>query len=96
MQISGLDGLQRNLEEAQKALRELDGDLGSIGFNPNDPTSIEGAIAEVTRIVDGRLGSYASNPIVGPIAEQLKSKYREQILEKAAAARLESTNQDDR
>lgn len=96
MKISGLDKLQRNLKEAQTALSELDGDLGSVSFNPNDPASIERAIEEVARIVDSRVGAHASNPIVRPIAEQLKSKYREQILERAAAMRLGSTKPDDK
>ena len=88
--VTGLDKLQKNLKDAQRALSELDGELGVVNFDPNDPASIEGAIQSVNRMIDDRLGEYSSNLIVGPLAEQMKEKYRESILEKAAEARLKS------
>ncbi|HBO5549737.1 hypothetical protein [Pseudomonas aeruginosa] len=92
--ITGLDKLQKNLKDAQRALSDLDGELGVVNFNPNDPASIEGAIQSVNRMIDDRLGECSSNPIVGPLAEQMKEKYRESILEKAAEARLKSDGND--
>lgn len=88
--ITGLDKLQRDLEEAQRALGELDGELGTVNFNPHDPASIETAIQSVYRMVDDRAGQYASNPVVGPMIEQMKESYRENILQKAAEARLQA------
>lgn len=88
--ITGLDKLQKNLKDAERALSESDGELGVVNFDPNDPASIEGAIQSVNRMIDERLSEYSSNPIVGPLAEQMKEKYRESILENAAAARLQS------
>ncbi|RIA22555.1 hypothetical protein DFO61_3243 [Ectopseudomonas oleovorans] len=88
--ITGLDKLQRDLEEAQRALGELDGELGTINFNPHDPSSIEAAIQSVYRMVDERAGRYASNPVVGPMIEEMKESYRESILQKAAEARLQA------
>ena len=93
--ISGLDKLTRELDDAQKAMEALDGELGTVRFDPHDPASIEAAIQEVERLVDERVGSYASNSIVGPLAEQMKERYREAILEKAAAARLEGDQDDE-
>lgn len=87
--ISGLDGLSKSLEEAARALEGIDGELGSVSFDPNDPASIENAIAEIARLVDEKLGAYGSNPIVAQMAEGMKESYRNGILEKAAAARLE-------
>lgn len=87
--INGLDELTRNLEQAQKAMEELDGELGTVSFSPDDPASIEAAIQEVEKLIDERLGPYLSNSIIGPMAEDLKQKYREGIIENAAAARLE-------
>ena len=87
-EIKGLDHLSRQLEDAQKALGALDGELGTIHFDPHDPASIEVAIQQIHSIVDARLGEYASNPIVGPLAAQMKEKYRAGIIERAAAARL--------
>ena len=87
--ISGFDGLSKTLQEAAKALEGVDGEFGSVTFDPNDPTSIENAIAEIARLVDEKLGAYGSNPIVAQMAEGMKESYRNGILEKAAAARLE-------
>lgn len=86
--ITGLDKLQRELEETQRALSDLDGKLGAVSFDPHDPASIEAAIQSVNQLVDQRAEQYASNPIVKPIITQLKESYRERIVEKAAAARL--------
>ena len=85
--ITGLDKLSRDLEDAQKAMTAMDGELGSVRFDPHDPASIEAAIQEVDRLIDERLGSYASNPLIGPLAEGMKEQYRQGIIDKAAAAR---------
>lgn len=89
MKITGFDKLNRQLEDAQKAISELDGELGSVTFTPDDPASIESAIQQVESIIDERVGRYASNPFVAPLIEGLKEQYREGIIERAAAARLE-------
>ena len=93
LKISGLDTLTRQLEDASRAFGEIDGQLGTVSFNPHDPASIEAAIAEVEAMVDGKLGAYDSNPIVAPLAAQMKEKYRTAIIDKAAAARLAGENQ---
>ena len=87
--INGFDKLSRDLEEAQKAIAAIDGELGTVSFNADDPASIEAAIQVAATLIDDRLGSYASNPIIGPMAESLKERYREGILDKAVAARIE-------
>ena len=88
----GLEKLQRQLAEAQKALENIDGGFGSVTFNPLDPGSIEAAIAQIDAMIDKKLGAYSSNPLIGPLSEQMKASYREQLLERAAAARLEGSN----
>lgn len=92
--ISGLENLQKNLKEAESALAELDGELGVVNFDPVDPASIEAAIQSVNRMVDERIGEYSADPILGPLADQMKEKYRESILQKAAEARLKP-NEDE-
>jgi hypothetical protein len=84
-----LDKFQKQIEEAQRAFAELDGELGVVNFNPEDPGSIEGAIAQVNAIIDERVGMYSTNPFVGPMIDEMKEAYRNGIIEKAAAARLE-------
>lgn len=88
MMIKGLDKLQRDLKQAQIALKELDGTLCTINFDPFDPASIEHAIQEVSDTIDRRVGAYAANPFVGPLIEGMKENYRERIIEQAAEKRL--------
>lgn len=94
MRITGFDKLQRELKEAQEALSALDGEVGRVHFNPDDPASIDGAIKEMEGILDERIGRFASNPIVAPLIEGAKESYRQAILEKAAEARLENDDNE--
>lgn len=89
VKITGLDKLTRTLAEAQKAIAAIDGELGAVNFNPNDPGSIEAAIAQMEAMIDERLGDYASNPIVAPMMEGMKERYRDAIIERATQARME-------
>lgn len=93
--ITGLDNLQKNLKEAQLALQELDGNLGTVQFDPNDPSSIEAAIQSVNKMIDERVASYSENLLVGSLADQMKESYREAIIRKAAEARLNPSNDDE-
>ena len=88
LRIKGLDQLQRQLQEAQNALQEIDGEIGIVSFEPNDPGSIEAAINTINKLIDERIGNYSSNPFISPIIDGMKRQYRESILEKAAAERL--------
>ena len=88
VKIEGLDELTRDLADAQKALSAIDGELGSVSFDPHDPGSIDAAIQEVERLVDEQLGAYAANALVGPIAQSMKAQYRQAIIDQAAAARV--------
>lgn len=91
-EISGLDELGRQLTDAQKALEVLDGELGTVSFDPGDPASIEAAIQSVEAVIDERIGCYASNPIIAPLADEMKKKYREAIIDRAAEARLKGSD----
>jgi len=90
LKITGIDKLQKELKQAEQALSELDGELGVVKFNPHEPASIEAAIQSVNQMIDSRIEPYTDNPIVGPLAAQMKEIYRESILQKAAEARLRS------
>lgn len=91
--IEGLDELQKELSEASKAMEEMDGELGSVSLNPHDPSSIEAAISRTNQMIDEKLGSYSDNSIIGPMIEELKEKYRDSLLEKAAEARLKGEDE---
>ena len=93
MKITGLDKLTKQLEEAQKAFADIDGELGTVSFDPSDPSSIELAINSMNDLVDQRVGRYAANPLVAPLIDAMKEQYRSAILEQAAAARLKGNDE---
>ncbi len=86
--VTGLDKLTKELDDAQRALAEIDGDIGNVSLDPHDPASIERAIVSMEQMIDAKVGRYAKNAIVGPMIDQMKEQYRAAILQKAAAARL--------
>ncbi|KWT04665.1 hypothetical protein [Pseudomonas savastanoi] len=88
--LKGLDQLQRQLKEAGEVIKNLDGNLCVVNFDPGDPESIEQAIQQIEAAIDERTGRYASNPFIGPLAAEMKERYRAEIVERAAAARLET------
>jgi hypothetical protein len=92
MKITGLDNLTKQLNDAQRAFSEIDGELGCVSFDPKDPAAIEHAIKNMEALVGARLGAYEDNPLVAPLAEQMKQRYRQAIIDKAAAARLKEGN----
>lgn len=89
MDITGLDALVRDMKELEKAVAELDGDIARVSFDPHDPQSIEQAIQQLYAAIDDKVASYAHNEVVVSIAKHLKETGRNNILERAAAARLE-------
>lgn len=86
--IEGLDKLQRDLKRVQDAISELDGDLGSVSFNPDDPESIDLAISSMEKLIDDKVAGFEDNDIVASLIDEMKGQYRAMILEKAAEARL--------
>lgn len=94
MKVTGFDEMQKTIRELQKAVSELDGELGSVQFDPNDPQSIELAIQSAFRAIDARVANYSRNEVVSGLVTDLKEDVRAKILDHASAARLESG--DDR
>lgn len=86
--IDGLDRLQRELAEAERAIAEIDGELGAVSFDPHSPESISAAIVSAEQLIDERLGQYADNSVVGPMISQMKESCRTAIIDRAAEARL--------
>lgn len=88
MKITGLEKLSRDLKDAERAIAELDGNIGTVNFDPEHPGSIEAAIASVEQMLDERVGEQAKNPIVAPVLNEMKERYRQAILDRASEARL--------
>lgn len=95
IKITGLDQLSDQLDEAQKALSLVEGEIATVNFDPSDPASIEVAIQTVNDVIDEKLGAYADNFIIGPLIQEMRESYREAIIEKASQARLEGSIKND-
>jgi hypothetical protein len=85
LKITGLNELQRTMDELAKFGADLDGEIAQVTFNPTDPTNIEAAIQEVADAVDAKAKSYPRNEMVRNLAEQAKETFRQQLLGRAAA-----------
>ena len=92
--VTGLDETIKHLNEAQKAINELDGNICNVSLDPNDPGSIEAAIKKMEADVDQRIGAYAGNPMIEPLIAGTKATFREAIVKKAAEARLKGQDDD--
>jgi hypothetical protein len=85
VEITGLDKLQRELGEMQRAFQALDGTIATLQFRPDDPESVQAAIQEMEAAVDAKVAPYRGNAVVETIAQKSKEAYRERILEMAAS-----------
>ena len=95
MPIKGLDKLSRTLKDAERAIGNLDGHLGQVSFDPNDPSSIDLAIAEMEATIDARVAGLGGGKIVETLVRGAKELFRQGILDKAAAARAGKGVADD-
>jgi hypothetical protein len=89
IKITGLDELQKTLSDAAEALKALDGQLATLKFNPNDPSSVEAAVIEMEQTIDTKIAPYRGNSIVENLVSQLKKRYQQEIYDRAAKARLQ-------
>jgi hypothetical protein len=87
LKITGLDKLQRQLEDAQRAFKALDGQLATVRFDPDKPESIEAAIRTMESAIDNKVAPYRDNTTVASIVPQLKENYRAAILKRAKESR---------
>lgn len=87
VKITGFDKLQKMLDDASRAFEELDGKIGEVSFDPNDPASIDDAIRSMEIAIDRKVGAFKSNPMVAQLIPQMKAKYRDGIIARAENAR---------
>lgn len=91
--IRGLDKLQKELDDLQNFLSNLDGELGSVRFDPHDPSSIESAIQSANRMIDDKAGAYVNSDLALSLLDNFKDSFRKSILKMAMEARL--TREDE-
>lgn len=94
--VAGLDKLQNDLKDAQRAFKSLDGTIATLHFDPQEPASVLAAIRQMESAIDEKTKLYRGNALVQNVAVQLKEKYRAQIQERAALVRStkEAENMD--
>ena len=90
MKVTGFDAIGKKLDQMARFSEEIDGTLATVSFDAGDPESIEAALQEISDAIDEKTQSYERNDWVQGLAEQLKEHARNQVLEKAAAARTGS------
>jgi hypothetical protein len=89
MKITGLDTLQKQFDDAANALQALDGELATVNYNPNDPSSVEAAVVQIEQTIDAKIASYRGNKIVENLIGEMKDRYRQEIYDRAAKARAQ-------
>jgi hypothetical protein len=90
-QITGLEGLTSRFEELTEAIRQLNGRLCEVRFDPTKPGQVQAAIQGMERAVDDRLSRFWGNPLVQQLAASTKEKLREEILKRVSGAAHEQT-----
>lgn len=88
MKIKGLDQLSKQMKQLEKFMKEIDGSLGEVSFDPFDAESIEQAIVKMENLIDQKSESYLSNSMIVEIVGNLKENYRQSIVDKASEARV--------
>lgn len=68
LKITGLDKLQRQLQDAHTAFQALDGEVATMRFDPEKPESIEAAIRAMEAAFDKKVRPYRNNALVLSIA----------------------------
>ena len=93
--MQGFDKLLKELDQAQKALARLDGNLTTVEFDPDQPGSIQAAISKMEGAVDASVAAYSRNPMVKELTDGIKANLAEQIRERAAQARTTAKDGDE-
>ncbi|MFJ3486920.1 hypothetical protein ACIPL1_26430 [Pseudomonas sp. NPDC090202] len=84
---SSLDALRNQILDAEPVLKTLDAEMEKIQFDPLIPASVDAANEKIGRVIETLLSDFKGNPILGPLAVELKAQYLEGIEEQVAAAR---------
>ena len=88
--MQGLDKLTRQLDEAGKAAKALDGDLTTVNFDPSSAASVKEAVRQMERAIDQKVSRWRGNPLVDELVKKTKAAMQEQIKAKAREARQEN------
>jgi len=87
VKIEGLDKLQRDLKDAERALNALDGTIATLKFNPEDSQSVKNAVRQMETAIDSKIARYRGNALVSQLAQAMKEQYGKKILELAKTSK---------
>lgn len=88
--ITGLDKLQRDLEQAQRAFKSLDGEVARLTFDPNDQASINAALRQLDNAIDAKVRPYRGNQLVDGVAKGIREELRKGFLKRVEEVRREA------
>jgi len=83
---SSLDALRTQILNAEPVLKKLDVEMEKIQFDPRVPASVDAASEKVESLIDELLAGFKNNPVLAPLADELKSQYLEGVQEQVTAA----------
>lgn len=86
--ITGLDDLQREMHLLADVATALDGDIATLKFDPSNQISVERAIADMKLAIDQKVSGFRASAMVAHLVSRLKQKYEQEILSRAADARV--------
>ena len=89
--ITGLKQLTSQFEQFQTAMKEINGKLCGLRFDPSDSGQVQAAIQKTEQAVDERLSEFPDNPLVQQFATGTKEKIKAEILKRASEARRRLT-----
>ena len=90
-EVSGLERLTSLFGELSDAIKQLNGKLCEVRFDPSKPDQVQAAIQTLERAVDERLSEFPDNPLVQQFAAGTKEKIKAEILKRASEARRQLT-----
>ena len=73
-------------EDFDEVVARINGDLMSYAMQPDDPISVECAVAFAEQCVDRHLSYFAQDAALQSLAPELKRRFREGIAQQANAA----------
>ena len=85
IKITGLDKLAREMDELAKFSKAIDGDLTTVRFDPDNPSSVQAAIRQMEAAVDAKAAPYRSNKLVMDLAAKSKEQFRQAIRSQKAS-----------
>ncbi len=84
---TSVDVIRTQIRNAEPVLKMLDERMEAIEFDPRVPASVAAATASVQQIVEDLMTPFKANPVLGPLAAELKSNYLDNIRFRVSEAR---------